>query len=327
MAPAPAAERLGLLRLGEDRRDGGSWPEMLSDPRTGWSRLHWAQRIDPESLKPAAEVLAVARPASAGVGANPELEAPVVLSMRYGAGRVLYVGTDEIWRWRYARGEALPERFWLPLIRLQGRESLARSARAAALEVTPRRAEAQQPVRVSVTLLDQALLDAAPSSVTVRLTRVREPGEAAIEAGGAGNGPVEITLRPESADADGTRGAARSFAAVWAADEPGRYIVEPSDPLLSGLGLSAEVRVAWSDDEMRRPEADHELLERLSASTEGAVLATGELGRVPELLPRREVQIAGTPEIRTLWDRPVVLALLVLLLTAEWVGRKLIKLV
>jgi hypothetical protein len=42
-------------------------------------------------------------------------------------------------------------------------------------------------------------------------------------------------------------------------------------------------------------------------------------------LPNRSIVIAGEPDIEQLWDKPVVLALLVLLLTGEWVGRRLMR--
>ena len=215
-AATPAAPPLclRLLELGETPEDG--WPAKLSDPATGWSLLRYTQRIDPASVKPTAEVLAMFSPASAGAVTEPPQGAtPAVLSMRYGAGRVLYVATDEIWRWRYARGEALPERFWLPLIRLQGRESLARSSRPATLEISPRRPEVEQPVRLAVTLLDQSLLDSAPSSLTVRLKRVDEQGTSTL------------TLAPELGGArSGQRGAARSFATTWLPPEAGKYHIE-----------------------------------------------------------------------------------------------------
>ncbi len=326
MAPAEAAERLGVLELSGSPTE--PWPARLSDPATGWSRLRWAQRIDPRSVKPTSEVIAWAAPVSAG-GARPgptpsEGSTPIVLTMRYGAGRVMYVATDEIWRWRYARGEALPERFWLPLLRLQGRESLARTSRSASLEARPRRASAHQPVRVTVELLDQALVDAVRSVSSLRVRATRKDAGASGEAGPARDAPVEITLAPEG---DGSaRAAVRSFAGVWVPDAAGTYRLEAIDPLLAGLALQTEVEVALDDDELRRPETDHPLLARLSEETEGQVLAPDELGRVADLLPNRELRIAGTPDIQTLWDRPFVLALLLALFTLEWVARRLMRL-
>lgn len=326
MARAPAAERLGLLELGSGERgagggEDGGWPDRLSDPRTGWSQLRFAQRIEREQLKPTAEVLATGIPVSEWDGAaGPAAGAPLVISMRYGAGRVLYVGTDEIWRWRYARGETLPERFWLPLIRLQGRESLARTGRAATLEASPRRAEVDQPVRVAVQLLDQALVDARPAGITVRIVRAdASPGPT-----DPGAPPIELRLSPEGDPAAGR--SILTFATTWIPSEPGTYRAEAIDPLLVQIGLNAEIDVALPDDEMRHPETDHPLLARLSEETEGAVLTPDQLGKLPGILPNRELRLAGTPDVETLWDRPVVLILLMLLLTAEWVGRKLLHL-
>jgi hypothetical protein len=324
IAPAEGAERLGVLELSGSPTE--PWPARLSDPATGWSRLRWAQRIDPEAVKPTAEVLAWAAPVSAG-GARPgpaaDGQTPAVLTMRYGAGRVLYVATDEIWRWRYARGEALPERFWLPLLRLQGRESLARTSRSASLEARPRRASAHQPVRISIELLDQALVDAVGGISSLRVRASRVGAAASGEAGPSGEAPAEVTLSPEGG---GARASMRTFAGVWLPDLAGTYRLEAIDPLLAGLGLQAEVEVALDDDEMRRPETDHPLLAELSAETEGQLLPPESLGRVADLLPNRELRVAGTPDVQTLWDRPIVLAALLLLLAFEWITRRLIRL-
>src|SRR5690606_2356780 len=171
LAPTDAATTLGVLRLGDTADE--PWPAQPTDPEAGWSQVHRVQRIDPAQLKPTAETLALAEPAlGASFGGAPSEDAsPAVLSMRFGAGRVIYVATDEIWRWRYARGELLPERFWLQLMRLLGRESLARSGRAASIEVSPRRADVDQPVRVAVELLDQSLVDQRIPSLVVRMAR------------------------------------------------------------------------------------------------------------------------------------------------------------
>jgi hypothetical protein len=340
MSPTPAATRLNLLELGETADEG--WPAKLSDPATGWSQLQYAQHIDPAWVKPTAEVLASFTPVTA-VGhtlpASPAADAsspshpitpspsqtssPAVLSMRYGAGRVLYVATDEIWRWRYARGEALPERFWLPLLRLQGRESLARASRPAILEVSPRRAEVEQPVRLAVRILDQSLADAAPASLTAR---VRRPATATDPAS-----TIDLSLAPEQSGGpakpgEHAGGGGRSYATTWVPAQPGKYQIEVADPALAGAALAGDLEVSLPDDELRRPEADHALLTRLSEQTEGRVLRASELSELPKLLPKRDVHIAGTPDIQTLWDRPAVLALILLLLAAEWIGRRLIKL-
>jgi hypothetical protein len=311
--PAPLAERLGVMRLGVSADE--PWPRELSDPRTGWSALRWAQRIDPALLKPAAEPLAFARPVS---GASDPT--PLVVSMRFGAGRVLYAATDEIWRWRYGRGEALPERFWLQMVRLLGRESLARSGQQAILEATPERAVVDQPVRLSITLLDQSLIDTGFGSVAVRLERAARPGQDAPS-------PTELTLTSESSrDAPGASSSPRTFSTTWLPTEAGAWTVRAVEPGLVALGLSATVDVALPDDEMRRPQADHALLERLASETGGRILEPSDLSRLSELLPnRRERLISERAE--ALWDTPLALLVVITLLTLEWLGRRLIRLI
>jgi len=316
MAPTPSAERLGLLQTAERGEFGehNGWQSRLSDPATGWSQLRWAQRIDPGVVKPTAEVLALASPVSQGVaGIDSPDASPVVLLMRYGAGKVIYVGTDEIWRWRYGRGEELPERFWIPLIRHLGRESLSRSDQSALLEISPERALVDQPVRVRVAIIDQAIVDASPKSITVTIEPIA----------GGDNAPTQLVLGPER-----SAGALRvdSFVATWVPAEPGRYAVRVTDPLFAGYGLAAPLEVSLSENELRNPETDHALLASLSEQTGGQIIPASALSSLSDLLPNRERVIPTAPDIETLWDRPVVLIAFLLLLSIEWVGRRLIRL-
>lgn len=313
--PSSTAERLGVLRLGENADD--PWPRELSDPRTGWSTLRWAQRIDPALLKPAAEPFAFAVPL-AGPGADERF--PLVVSMRYGAGRVVYVGADEIWRWRFGRGEALPERFWLQMIRLLGRESLARSGQQAILEANPTRAVVDQPVRVAITLLDQSLIDTGFGSVAVRLERAARPGEESPTT-------FELTLSPEGEPTSASRSSGpRSFATTWLPSEAGEWTVRPVEPGLVNLALRAAVSVSLPDDELRRPQVDHALLARLADETGGAILTNDDLSRLAELLPNRRERLLSE-RAESLWDTPLALLLIAALLTFEWIGRRLIRLI
>lgn len=301
-APAPGARRLGLLNLGD--RVGDAWPIELSDPMLGWTTLRWAQRIEPAQLKPTAEILAEARPNGEAAGAR-----PLVTTMRYGAGRVVYVATDEIWRWRYGRGETLHERFYLPLLRFLARDSLSRTGKPALLTVDPERAESGQPTRILLRLLDQALVDskATAQGISARITRVKASDSA----------PVSITL---------TRETPGSFGATFIPGEPGEYKVEIADSVLAGLGLAARIDVASSDDELRRPQADHGALASIAEATGGRELSPDRLDSAIEFLPNRQLRVLGTPEIVTLWDRLAILMAVISLLAIEWLGRKWIRL-
>ena len=72
------------------------------------------------------------------------------------------------------------------------------------LEVSPRRALVEQPVRVALRLLDQALVDQRLPAVTVRIERQEEAGESSP--------PVQLRLAQED------EGAARSVAVTSLCD-------------------------------------------------------------------------------------------------------------
>src|SRR5262249_10067158 len=153
-----------------------------------------------------------------------------VMTMRYGAGRIVYVATDETWRYRYARGEVLTERFWIPIIRLLARESLGRTGKPAVLQTSPDRAQVNQQVQIAVRLLDQSFAERRPESIKVRVTP---------EGAGKGQGsPIELILKPEPPTEEGSPSSV--FSTPWLPGEPGTYRVEPADPLLAGLDLKAQ---------------------------------------------------------------------------------------
>jgi hypothetical protein len=345
MLATPAADRAGILRLTESASESvpGApwWPRSLTSAETGWSQLYWAQRLDRSRLKPTAEVLAVAIDTESSGSLDDSAESaslsrsapPLVVSMRFGAGRAVYVATDEVWRWRYGRGETLTERFWLPIVRLLGRESLSRAGRPALIEATPERAEPLEPVRISVTLLDQSLAaEAAPESVQVRVLRA---------GGGLNDASAQLRLMPDAVNSEA--GGRRSYSGTWLTPEPGRYVAEIVEPAIVSAasaagrageaagGLAASLRagidIELTDDELRQPQTDHELLKTISASSGGQSLSTGQLGQLPKLLPNRQLRLAGEPEIRTLWDSPITLAILIGLLALEWIGRRVLRLV
>jgi hypothetical protein len=300
MVPTALAERRGVLRVTLDDEALG-WPEELRDPSYGWSQLYYAQSIEPARLKPTAEVLAQTASPVDGI------ERPLVTMIRYGAGQSIYVATDEIWRWRYGRGERLPDQFWIQMIRMLGRESLITAEDRALLRVSPRRLAVNQPLRVVLQIVDARLLEARRAGV-----------EAVLET--ADGDPIaQLELR-RLADAED------EFAATYLPEVTGDLRVRVSDPSLQEVSLSVPVEVFAPDDEMRRPETDHATLQELADLTGGAVLAPEQVSELPELLPNRSVRTLN-PLRERIWDTPLIFALLVLLLTTEWVGRKILRLI
>lgn len=301
--PTDVATRLGVLRLvvGDDY----GWPEALIDPSYGWSQLQWVQNINLDRLKPTAEILAEVIPAD-----GDQIDAtPLVLGMRYGAGQVLYVATDEIWRWRYGRGELLPEQFWVQLLRLLGREAV-QGDQPVRLLVEPRQAVIGRPVRVTVDLLDAISGLLPPDSVAVE----------AFDDQGVLVGTVEL---PASGEA--------SWAGTWIPPEVGTVEFRIAQPGLSALagGITSSIEVLRPDDELRDADADYDFLATLSEETGGLVHlidgTPGLLDRVHEQLPNRAI-ITEQPLRERIWTSPLFFALFLFLATLEWTGRRLARL-
>ncbi len=299
MVPTPLADRLGVLQM--VTAEGKGWPVELTDPNLGWSSLRWAQAIEPGGLKPTAEVLAQTVQT---FGAAP---APLIVHMRFGAGRVLYVATDEIWRWRYGRGELLPEQFWIQMVRMLGRESISGGSQGAVLTVEPQRIEVGRPALVRLRIEDAQL--AAPGLSHLGGTVSTASGSADLE-----------LVRAEDVGA-------AEFVTTFTPDSAGDYTFSIDDPALGGLRPDATLIVENPDDEMRHPETDHPLLESLAQETGGRVLDPDNLKELldPRVLPNRAVTTI-TSIRESIWNTPLALGLLVGLLTLEWIGRRLIRL-
>lgn len=295
MRPTGAAERLGVLRLSDDA-DG--WPDVLTSSELQWPRLRYVQSVPRSRLKPTAEVLAEAESAG-GVASEPTA---AVARMRFGAGEVVFVATDEIWRWRYGQGERYPEKFWVPLVRLLARESLAQGEQRASLQVEPPRVSPGESVVVTLRFADEETAQQGAASIPVDI----------VGADGAPLGRVDLVREGGLATA------------TLPVDRIGAFRAIASDPSFGRAESAFEV--VRRDDELRQGDTDHAALEELARRTGGQMLDGSMIADLPRLLPQRSREIDQS-QMRSLWDTPAALTLLLVLLGSEWIGRRLLRLV
>jgi uncharacterized membrane protein len=290
LEPTGAARRAGVMRLGDGSAE---WPRSLA-------QLEWVQRVDAGQLKPATEVLARAVGASAGDGW------PAVLSMRFGSGQVIYVGTDETWRWRRGVGETYQERFWLQLLRFLARNSVDAGGRVAVLESDARLVEAGRGTVLRLVMTDAKVAEAVGDT----------PVEARAERIDGGASQL-IQLRRSSGAGEAV------WAATWVPDEPGVWRVRVDD---SRVGQAeAVIESVRGDLESADPSTDHAQLKAIADSTGGIVIGRDGLDAIPDLIPRRasdSAQSTTDPLTRS----PAALGVIILLLAAEWIGRRAVRL-
>jgi hypothetical protein len=192
------------------------------------------------------------------------------------------------------------------MIRMLGRESLVGTGDRAMLDASPRRVAVGQPVRIDLRLLDAQLADARRASVRVTID------------GSAGR-VTDLELRRLEGDEE-------RYAATYLPGASGVMRVTVDDTTLMEVELSTTVEVFTPEDELRRPETDHQLLRELAEATGGTLIQPDEIGSLEQLLPNRSVRTIN-PLTERIWDTPLFFLLVVLTITLEWVGRKLIRLV
>ncbi len=307
LALTPEADRTWFLRMadtaGESREVWGSFPPHF------WAVVGEA--------KDGAEVLA-------GVPGKPAREAAVIARQNYGFGRVLYVGIDSTWRWRYKVGDYYHHRFWGQVAQWAASDRLLPTVNAAG---TIRFGTREPMFRVGQDV-----------DVVVRATEaVRKLTPAAVKG-------ARVVRLPDAADGKETPagsislstpdGRPRELTGTLRDLTPGRYAVELDIPewadQLRGPpgpdGRSAPLRAMFEvlppdGEELVDLSGNRELLEQIAAASGGKVYTPDTLGELTQTLKARAAtreEVVRRPARRSWWT----LGLFALLLTAEWGLRK-----
>jgi hypothetical protein len=268
-----AAELLGLLDAGD----------------VDWERLPALLGAAPVlRTKPAAEVLV-----------EDQRQQPLVVSGVYGAGRALFIGADDTWRWRRNVGDRYLHRFHSQLLRFvaSGRRLGNHSWR---LFANPRRAVSGEPLSLNLTPKG-GREGTLPESVTVRLTA-------------SGGQEQLLRLNPEGGV---------GFAARIPAPAAGTWSLEVAAGLDPKSVENDQLVVLPPSDELRDPRIDRAALAALATGTGGQVYSDPKalVDGLPDL-SRSESVSALTGWWDTLW----ALIVIVTLLAIDWSIRRVNRL-
>ena len=282
LAPTEAGLKSPTLQLEET-------PELSQARWAKMPPIYWTANIG--RAKPAAQVYLI----------DPQTKAPILALQRYGAGEVLFLGTDNTWRWRKNIGDLYHSTFWGQLVqRLAGTRLLAGSRRSQLR--TDRRTYAPAERVTVYAKLANANWDPVRDE-TVRATLTDADG-----------GTREVLLRavPEEPG---------QFRAEFSAPESGRYrLAIASDPD-SPIDLS----VRPPDTELQNPNLDEAMLKQLAASTGGQYFTSETIQALPDSITNKTAQQASKRKVE-LWASPIFFLLIILVITTEWVLRKFAEL-
>lgn len=306
LMPTPLAQSLQVLELDDETTSGASsvWQDTLAP-------LWWVQDVG--LLKPTAEVLAMSQ-------WSKEDQSPAVMRIRFGAGQALYVATDDTWRWRFGKGEIYFERFWTQMVRMLARGRLAQDDARVSLTLSSRRVNFDEPVVVTAVIKDPMVMRSGAGGLKVEVSRADDPAGQVLDT-------LELQPRPSRSgnDSEGSDAEGVAYEATWRPRVAGRLNLRLAGTPMAGLDVSRVMEVVRPDDEMRQPAPDIARLNALAQDTGGHVLPLEDIRELATLAPNRARR---TPDdIREpLWNSALALTLVIVLLTIEWIGRKLIRL-
>jgi uncharacterized membrane protein len=294
MAPASASRNsVAVTTEGETHPITrlGATPE---ETRKLWAALPALAASAPlGGAKPGATVLAVT---SAAGGAL----LPVVAVQRYGRGRSMIFAGEASWRWRMMRPatDRSFEYFWRSASRWLG----GSASDPVAVDV-PAAAEPGDSIAITVDARDKAFAPVPDAAVDATLTL-------------PGGQTRPLTLRHEA-------GSSGRFSAALGPDQVGLYRVR-AEARRASTSLGSADRwfyVGGGDREFAEPRLNEAFLRRVARASGGQYVPAADAAKVvswlSDTLPRTE-----PPERRDLWHRPSVFALMIALLSAEWILRR-----
>jgi hypothetical protein len=262
-----------------------------------WKQLppvYWVARVS--RAKPAAEVLLV--------DSDPAKESrfgkmPVVALQQYGQGQVMYVGTDNTWRWRKNVGDTYYTALWGQVAQRMAMLHVLGGSKRTRLSTDKKSYVTGERVQVFARLQTSG---AEP---------LQEATVKGIYGPRSGGKQTEVILRA-------------------APDHPGLYRGEFTAPLAGAyqfyiegdLDTPLDFTVTEPMFEFGETAMNESLLRDLAGATGGAFFREEDLHKLPQTIVARTERVKSPLEVE-LWSSPFYFLLMLLVLSGEWVLRKL----
>lgn len=286
----PAGKASTMLRLSERELDSaGRWAAMPP--------IYWAAKV--ARAKPAAEVLVVDPDPTK---ASRYGKMPVIALQQYGLGQVLYMGTDNLWRWRKNVGDRYHSMIWGQITQRMALPHLLGATKRTQLTSDQK----SYPTGAKVTIFARLY--------TEGFEPIREPMVRGAYSDESGSTRREVQLRPIP-------------------DQPGMYRGELVAPAVGNYTFqvdhdkAAKLEFAVTDPKVELAETamNKAILTAMAQQSGGAFFREEDLFSLPDKLGERQEKQQSTLEVE-LWSSPFYFLLMLLVVTLEWVMRKMAQL-
>ena len=230
---------------------------------------------------------------------------PLLATRTFGAGKVLFMGTDGAWRWRKGVEDKYHYRFWGQVVRWMAYQRNMAKGETMRMYYSPEQPQVRQTMALNANVMERSGEPLPKGDVTARIV--------------APSGKVETARFTSSGGEWG------EFSSRFTAEEPGRHEVTLSCKQ-TGATLQASFTVQGVTVERIGRAARPEVLEEIARVSRGQVIG---VDRLEQVLKSLAALPEPPPSVRRvqLWCHPLVASVLVVLLGAFWVGRKVVGLV
>jgi uncharacterized membrane protein len=250
--------------------------------------------------KAGSEVLAVH-----GEMSNKYGRLPLLATRTFGAGKVLFMGTDGAWRWRKGVEDKYHYRFWGQVVRWMAYQRNMAKGETMRLYYTPDQPQMRQTLTFNAHVMDEGGEPLERGDVVARIV--------------APSGKTETVRLLAEGEQWGV------FQGRYVPSEPGKHTVtlackETSATLDASFSVQGQLI-----EQIGRP-ARPDVLQELAMVSKGKSVAPEEIEQIMDALAELPMP---PPSIRRLqiWSHPLTGALLVLLLGTFWVWRKAVGLI
>ena len=252
--------------------------------------------------KPGATVLA-----TISRGARPGEPYPLIAWQRYGSGKSLFVGTDQLWRLRFKRGDKYHARFWGQAITFLTLSRLLGENKRIQIETDRQDYRTGHRIQITANVLDELYEPVAAPSYTVQLDQT---------APGKRSRPIRLEPLPH------VPGLYQGYVTP---QEAGRYTVRAAgaDPALAN---TAQFTVADAPLEQLEKAMQETLLRNMAQASGGRYFAVRDLGELEKTIAGDRPTAVERTE-KPLWDLPIVFLALLAFLGVEWLVRRMHDLV
>ena len=253
----------------------------------------------PARAKPAAEVLVVDPDPSKSSRYG---KMPVMAMQQYGLGQVMFVGTDNLWRWRRNAGDKYHAMLWGQLTQRMALPHLLGSSKRTQLMADQKKYTTGQWVTIYARLYTEAF---EPMTEAAVKGHFGEKGQA---------GSREVLLRPIPGQPGMYRG-------ELIAPAPGAFefaVDHDKNTLL-------DFEVEDPKQELTDTAMNKQLLEQMASASGGAFVREEDLYQLPEKMKGKMERMRSKLEVE-IWSSPIYFILMIGLVSSEWILRKVSQL-